>query len=132
MRTVGLRPKPGQRIRVKQAYPYTLPHGLEEGQEVTVQEGEDSGGLFVRGDSGQNFRIPLQCAELEWIYLVEGKWRREQHPLVVAEFRKRIEELESTRENWQSGIKWVNEANLAYARKVVAEAERRASSSPTA
>lgn len=118
--------KPRQRIKVHEAAPYLLPKGLSEGQEVTIDRRDVGHGVFVRDESGTEFSIPVQCAERESIYLVDGRWRREQHPLVVQWFREQIIEHEASRANWPSGVERAKEWFLNKARQLVAEADLRA------
>ena len=80
----------GAVVRTVDAYPYTLPKGLPSGVEVTVVSYDlKTYNHVVRDASGQEWTIKaLQNLDAGSEYMLGGRWRPEDHPLLLAELRR--------------------------------------------
>jgi hypothetical protein len=104
-------PRIGERVTVRHASPYDLPSGLQERQSVTVIA-DGNAGVTVEDDTGQRFRIAIQCCDTDAEYLHNGQWVPENHPEVIRSMIASIVELETTRSRWPAGIGPACESNL--------------------
>ena len=113
-------PRVGQKISICSASPYEIPRGLFDGQRVRVVRGSNAG-VTVEDDSGQQFRVPIQCCEMPSEYFLDGQWLPENHPTVWENLVSLILELETTRDRWPKGIERCNEDNLKRWRIILRE-----------
>ena len=113
-------PQIDQVISVSSASPYELARGLSDGQTVRVIA-DGNAGVTVSADSGQEFRVAIQCCDMPHEYLLEERWAPESHPAVLENLIAMIVELETTRQHWPKGIERCNEANLERWRNILRE-----------
>jgi len=85
----------GDLVRVRHCWGgYQLPVGLEEGASVRVVAKEV--GFICAEREGHKFIVSMACIESGWEYRLDGKWRDESDPAVLAQLAQQCKRVNTS------------------------------------